>query len=56
MIAGDTIPLIDHSFDGKALKLDGEGIAYADGFFYVMGSHGYPLRVVILLTMNRFRS
>ena len=42
LIAGDTIALIDDSFDGKDLELDGEGVAYADGFYYVMGSHGHP--------------
>jgi hypothetical protein len=42
IVAGDTIPLIDNSFDGKDLELDGEGVAYADGFYYVMGSHGHP--------------
>lgn len=42
IIAGDTIRLIDNIFDGKELELDGEGVAYADGFFYVIGSHGHP--------------
>jgi hypothetical protein len=42
IIAGDQIPLIDNSFEGKALELDGEGVAYADGFYYVIGSHGHP--------------
>jgi Protein of unknown function (DUF3616) len=42
LIAGETIALIDNSFDGKYLELDGEGVAYADGFYYVMGSHGHP--------------
>jgi hypothetical protein len=40
--AGDMMPLIDNRFKGKALELDGEGVAYADGFFYVIGSHGRP--------------
>ena len=40
--AGETIPLIDSAYDGKPLELDGEGVAYADGWFYVMGSHGHP--------------
>jgi hypothetical protein len=39
-IAGDFIPLIDDAYDGKPLELDAEGVAYADGFFYVTGSHG----------------
>jgi hypothetical protein len=42
IVAGDQIPLIDDSFEGKALELDGEGVAYADGFYYVIGSHGHP--------------
>jgi hypothetical protein len=40
LIAGDFIPLIDDAFDGKPLELDAEGVAYADGFFYVVGSQG----------------
>ena len=42
LIAGDTVPLIDDEYDDKPLELDGEGVAYADGFYYVIGSHGYP--------------
>jgi hypothetical protein len=42
IIAGDMISLIDNSFEGKNLELDSEGVAYADGFFYVIGSHGHP--------------
>jgi hypothetical protein len=42
IVAGDMIPLIDNSFKGKPLELDGEGVAHADGFFYVIGSHGHP--------------
>src|ERR1700751_1853414 len=37
IVAGDMIPLIDNSFEGKDLELDGEGVAYADGVFYVIG-------------------
>jgi len=40
LIAGDFIPLIDDIYDKKPLELDAEGVAYADGFFYVIGSHG----------------
>jgi hypothetical protein len=40
LIAGDFIPLIDDVYDRKPLELDAEGVAYADGFFYVVGSHG----------------
>jgi hypothetical protein len=42
LIAGDSIPLIDDRHDGEALELDGEAVAFADGFFYVVGSHGHP--------------
>jgi uncharacterized protein DUF3616 len=40
LMAGQTIPLIDDALDGKPLELDGEGVAFADGFFYIIGSHG----------------
>ncbi|MFO1060012.1 MAG: DUF3616 domain-containing protein [Dongiaceae bacterium] len=40
--AGATIPLIDDQYKGKPLELDGEGVAYAAGFYYVTGSHGSP--------------
>ena len=40
--AGDPIPLIDNVFKDKPLELDGEGVAYANGSFYVMGSHWHP--------------
>ncbi|UGY17972.1 DUF3616 domain-containing protein [Bradyrhizobium septentrionale] len=39
---GDMMSLIDDRFKGEPLELDGEGVAYADGFFYVIGSHGHP--------------
>ncbi|WP_416361694.1 DUF3616 domain-containing protein [Mesorhizobium sp. AR02] len=42
MIAGDFVRLIDNSFANKPLELDAEGVAYADGFFYVISSHGRP--------------
>jgi Protein of unknown function (DUF3616) len=42
IIAGDPVNLIHDSFNGKALELDGEGVAFANGFYYVMGSHGHP--------------
>jgi hypothetical protein len=42
LAAGEMVPLIDDVFDGKSLELDGEGIAFHDGAFYVIGSHGYP--------------
>ena len=40
--AGETVDLIDNRFGGKPLELDGEGVAYAEGSFYVIGSHGHP--------------
>ena len=42
VIAGDTIKLIDNTFEGEPLELDGEGVAFANGFYYVIGSHGHP--------------
>jgi len=42
MTARDPVHLIDDTFEGKALELDGEGVAFANGFCYVMGSHGHP--------------
>lgn len=42
LTAGESIPLIANAFAGRPLELDGEGVAYADGFFYVIGSHGHP--------------
>lgn len=40
--AGKSIPLIGDSFNDEKVSLDGEGVAYAHGFFYVVGSHGHP--------------
>jgi uncharacterized protein DUF3616 len=42
LVAGNVVPLISNEFAGRALELDGEGVAYADGAFYVIGSHGHP--------------
>ena len=42
LTAGEAIRLIHNQFADKALELDGEGVAYADHSFYVMGSHGHP--------------
>ena len=44
---GDVVSLIENSFGGKNLELDGEGVAFysdpKDGdAFYVIGSHGHP--------------
>jgi hypothetical protein len=36
------IPLIQDTLDGKPVELDGEGVAFAGGYFYVIGSHGRP--------------
>ena len=40
--AGPSIPLISTMLGDHRLELDGEGVAYADGVFYVIGSHGHP--------------
>lgn len=42
LVAGQTVHLIANTHDGKPLELDGEGVAYGDGYFYVIGSHGAP--------------
>lgn len=42
VLAGGAIALIDNTFKDKPLELDGEGVSYADGFYYVIGSHGHP--------------
>lgn len=42
VLAGEFVRLIDDTHEGKMLELDGEGVAYADGHFYVIGSHGHP--------------
>ncbi len=42
LVAGATVHLIGDTFRGEALELDGEGVAFAGGFYYVMGSHGHP--------------
>jgi hypothetical protein len=42
LVAGALVRLISNEYRGKPLELDGEGVAYADGYYYVIGSHGYP--------------
>jgi hypothetical protein len=42
LVAGHLVRLISNKHKGKGLELDGEGVAYADRYYYVMGSHGYP--------------
>lgn len=42
LAAGPSVKLIDNTFHGKAIELDGEGVAFASGYYYVMGSHGHP--------------
>ena len=42
LIAGDFIRLIHDVHDDEPLELDAEAVAYADGAFYVIGSHGRP--------------
>ncbi|MET4279906.1 MULTISPECIES: DUF3616 domain-containing protein [unclassified Bradyrhizobium] len=40
IVAGDAVRHIHETSKKKPLELDGEGVAYADGYFYVIGSHG----------------
>jgi hypothetical protein len=42
LVAGDFIRLIYNTRGDEPLELDAEGVAYADGSFYVTGSHGRP--------------
>jgi hypothetical protein len=42
LVAGRFIRLIDAAHTDEPLELDAEGVAYADGAFYVIGSHGRP--------------
>ena len=42
VVANAVVPLISDSFAGHPLELDGEGVAFADGAYYVIGSHGHP--------------
>lgn len=42
LIPGIVISLVTDTFNGKPVELDGEAVAYADGSFYVVGSHGRP--------------
>ncbi|WP_295850704.1 DUF3616 domain-containing protein [Tardiphaga sp.] len=40
LVAGDFIKLTDTQYRGKPLELDAEAVAFEDGSFYVVGSHG----------------
>ncbi len=40
LIAGDFIRLVYHTHEGALIELDAEGVGYAEGSFYVIGSHG----------------
>ena len=42
LVPGAPIKLIGNKFNKKKLELDGEGVAFSKGFFYVIGSHGSP--------------
>lgn len=42
IVARSTVQLTDARFEGKPLEFDGEGVAYDDGAFYVIGSNGHP--------------
>jgi hypothetical protein len=39
---GEPVALIADTHNGKPVEFDGEGVAYHNGFFYVIGSHGHP--------------
>jgi hypothetical protein len=42
LVVGDPVNLINNKFKDERLELDGEGVAFSKGFFYVIGSHGHP--------------
>jgi hypothetical protein len=42
IVVGEPIALVADTHNGKPVELDGEGVAYDNGFFYVIGSHGHP--------------
>lgn len=42
LVAGSTINLIGNKFGDEPLELDGEGVAFSQGSYYVIGSHGHP--------------
>jgi Protein of unknown function (DUF3616) len=42
IVVGSSIALVADTHNGKPVELDGEGVAYHNGFFYVIGSHGRP--------------
>jgi hypothetical protein len=42
LVTGEPVKLIDDKFKDEALELDGEGVAFSKGSYYVIGSHGHP--------------
>ena len=42
LVVGEPANLINNKFNDARLELDGEGVAFSGGFFYVIGSHGHP--------------
>jgi hypothetical protein len=42
LVAGDFIKLTDAQHAAKPLELDAEGVAFENGSFYIVGSHGRP--------------
>lgn len=42
VVPGRSINLIGDTFDDEPIELDGEGVAFSKGFYYVIGSHGHP--------------
>lgn len=44
LVGGDRISLSRDVHKGRPVELDGEGVAFGDGAFYIAGSHGRPRR------------
>jgi len=42
LTARKRVPLFQDVEEGEQHEFDGEGVAYSDGSFYIIGSHGYP--------------
>lgn len=42
LVAGSSINLIRDKLGDEPLELDGEGVAFSQGSYYIIGSHGHP--------------
>jgi Protein of unknown function (DUF3616) len=42
IVGGEPVKVMDDTFKRKPIELDGEGVAFADGRYYIIGSHGHP--------------